>query len=79
MNVQASGAQHSRLRRSNSNYIAVREHPLLVNIPELYLPVHQDPEMAREVVLVALQCIFKLRNSCRIITPGLSTGDFASR
>jgi hypothetical protein len=78
MNVQASGARHSRLRRSNSNYIAVREHPLLVNIPELYSPVHQDPEMAREVVLVALQCILKLRNSRRIITPSLSTRDYAA-
>jgi hypothetical protein len=77
--VQASEAPRSRLRRSNSDYIAVRKHHPLINTPELYSPIHQNPEMAREVVLVALQCIFKLRNSCRIITPSLSTGDFASR
>ena len=77
--MQASEAPRSRLRRSNSDYIAVRKHYPLINTPELYSPIHQDPEMAREMVLVALQCIFKLRNSCRIITSSLSTGDFASR
>lgn len=76
--MRASEAPRSRLRRSNSDYIAVRGHHPLVNIPEFYSPIHQDPEMAREVVLVALQCIFKLRNSCRVITPSLSAGDFAS-
>lgn len=43
-----------------------------------FAPVHEDPEMAIEVILISLESLFKLQNARWIVGSGVGTSSFVA-